>query len=116
MSDALATLQSELKQAQRQVDLLCTGFGVKLSPSWDEIINDVIENIKTHKKQISPPYVFFSRNFSLADTIPRTIFNQFREKFLTIVRECVLPAIKKYKDKNPDIDVNVFKPLLTVKI
>lgn len=131
MSKELDMLHEALKKAQRQVGILCHGFNVKIEPSWEDLVNTVLTSVKEWErtgklpcKTINTPCVYFassgwqihSSTQIAADTLPPILFKQFKEKFLVIVKDIVLPALKDYRKENPDLDVEVFKPLLLVKL
>jgi hypothetical protein len=49
-------------------------------------------------------------------TLPPIMFKQFKAKFIDIINEHVIPAIKIYKQKNPEFDTEIFRPLLTIQV
>ena len=130
MSKELDTLHESLKKAQRQVSILCHGFNVKVEPSWEDLVNTVVTSVgeweRTGKlpcKPASTPYVYFASGWQVhssvtvvAESLPPILFTQFKNKFMTIIREQVLPALKEYIKENPDLTVDIFKPLLLVKV
>jgi hypothetical protein len=132
MSKELDALHESLKKAQRQVGILCHGFSVKIEPSWDDVVNSVVTSVGEWErtghlpcKHIGYPMIFYSgvQVFSstgeqeiVAEPLPPILFKQFKEKFLVIIHDLVVPALKIYRKANPNLDVEVFKPLLMVKL
>jgi hypothetical protein len=125
MSKELDILSADLQKAQRQVEILCGGFNVRLAPSWGELVNGILADVRVWEKTgklprdlCTSPWVFYLKaiNAVTADTLPPILFSQFKTKFLAVVTDFVFPAIKKYRSGNSDLDVAVFKPLLEVKI
>jgi len=126
-STELNKLHEGLLRSKHQIDLLCKGFDVHLTPSYDAVINKVIKNIDIWEKtdKIAEiidkiPVIYF--NYSLAtaktnsDHLSSVLFKQFHDKFLHIVTTTVMPAIKAYVKENPTIKLKTFKPLLNVAI
>jgi len=117
----LDKLHEELKQAELKIGLLCKGFDVQLEPSYDKIINKVVKNVDHWEntdriaEEDRIPILLYHRITS-ATGLPPSLFNQFHDKFLDIVKTTVLPAIKAYMQKNPKIKIKTFKPLLNVAI
>jgi len=130
MSKELAALHESLKKAQRQVEIICHGFSVKIEPQWGDVVNSVVTSVteweRTGKlpcKHVEYPYVFYSSLFVqssvtqvTAEPLPPLLFKQFKEKFLVIIKELVVPALKAYRKVNSNLDVEVFKPLLMIKL
>lgn len=131
MSAELEALYEALKKARRQVDILCHGFSVKIEPSWDDVVEDLVARVDEWEntghlpcKHLGCPLVFYSgvQIFSsfaqevIAEPLPPILFKQFKEKFLVIIHEHVVPALKAYRKVNPKLNVEVFKPLLMVKV
>ena len=126
MSQELNVLHDALKKAQRQVDILCDGFNVRLNPNWRDNVNSIITivgewettGLLPHKK-IRTPCILYPYNIgasTVLGSLPTVLFNQFKEKFLAIIHATVLPALKAYHQKNPKLDMSVFKQLLTITI
>ena len=46
MNQPFVELKKELKKAQRQIDLLCGGFGVGMEPTWGSLLDKVLSEIK----------------------------------------------------------------------
>ena len=124
-------LHEGLLKAKHQIDLLCKGFDVQLTPSYDAVINKVIKNIdvweKTDKiaEQDIPPMLVYhpGKRVSIAaigdgngSRLTPVLFKQFHDKFLHIANTTVIPAIKAYVKDNPTIKLKTFKPLLNVAI
>lgn len=130
MSDGFKELKNGLHNAERLVDILCCGFSVALNPTWSDLVGEVIDSIdewettgKLPAKIPAPPFVVYRHLLVHSDVatasdsaLPPILFKQFKEKFLVIVHDNLLPVIKRYKQKNPTLDVNVFRPLLAVKL
>jgi hypothetical protein len=133
MSKELDKLEGCLKKAQRQIEILCHGFNVTLSPNWDTILGSILDDLDVWEKtgempkhtteEEMPPWVLYMQTIKrslgytvIADTLPMVLFNQFKNKFLVIIQEIVVPALREYKAQRAGIDMSVFKPLLTVKI
>jgi len=130
MADSLLEVTNAIRHAERLVNLLCSGFSVSLNPTWSHLANKVIKDVeawdetKALPKEIQhPPYVVY-RPFLIQsgavlaaeDALPSILFKQFKNKFMTIIHNTLLPAIKEYKKQNPTLDVNIFRPLLEVKL
>jgi len=120
-------LQKDLKKAQRQIELLCEGFGVGMEPTWAFLVNKVLVAIKdweeegeiTIPTQLTIPNVFYAVNAVTATNLPlpNILFHQFQVKFINIVKNIVIPALRAYKKENPNIDlVTLARPLLDVRI
>jgi hypothetical protein len=132
MSKELDALHESLKKAQRQVGILCHGFSVKIEPSWDAVVNSIVTSVGEWErtghlpgKHIGYPTLFYSGGRHIlssatqevvAESLPPILFKQFKEKFLVIIHDLVMPALKIYRKANPNLDVEVFKPLLMVKL
>lgn len=130
MADNLLEVTNAIRHAERLVDLLCSGFSVSLTPTWSQLAKKVIKDVevweetRTLPKEIQPPpYVVYrplliqsGAVLAAEEALPSILFKQFKTKFLTIVHDILLPAIKKYKKVNPELDVNIFRPLLEVKL
>lgn len=131
-STELDKLHEGLLKAKHQVDLLCKGFDVHLTPPYDTVINKVIKNIDTWEKtdkiaeQDIPPMLIVHPDKSVTyaadysndknNHLTSDLFKQFHDKFLHIVTTTILPVIKAYVKKNPTVKLKNFKPLLNVAI
>lgn len=119
-------LKKAFKDTARQVDLLCDGFNVRMEPQWSKLSAKILQEVKEWQKgkplrdalKIEPPFLFYPAYISKAvtATLPEKILKQFHDKFLDIIKTSLMPDLKKYKKENPDLDVNIFRPLLTVKL
>jgi hypothetical protein len=124
MSDAFDKLEAALNRANRQIGFLCHGFSVTLKPAWDLILKDLLKGVhswerygKIKKLDIDPPITFiFYPSVVTSATLPPIMFKQFKAKFIDIINEHVIPAIKIYKQKNPEFDTEIFRPLLTIQV
>lgn len=133
MSKELDKLEGCLKKAQRQIEILCHGFNVTLSPNWDTLLGSILNDLDVWEKtgempkhtteEEIPPWVLYMQTVKrtlghtvIADTLPMVLFKQFKNKFLVIIQDIVVPALREYKAQRAGIDMSVFKPLLTVKL
>lgn len=129
MSKELDAMHESLKKAQRQVNILCHGFNVQIDPSWEDLVNSIMTSVREWErtgklpcKKIGYPQVFYSswpiHSFMqvVAEALPPILFKQFKEKFLVIVHDFVIPSLKEYRKINPNLDMEIFKPLLMVKL
>jgi len=130
MSKELDAMHESLRKAQRQVDILCHGFNVRIEPVWGDVVNSIVLSIgeweRTGKlpcKKIGSPCVYYApwsihSSFTkvVAEELPPILFNQFKEKFLAIIKEFVLPALKEYRKAHSNMNMEIFKPLLIVKL
>jgi len=127
MTQPFIELKKELKRAQRQIDLLCGGFGVGMEPTWGSLLDKVLSEIKQwedegeiREEKLEPVTVYYigaAVTAAEGTPLPNILFQQFRSKFLTIIKTSVVPALRRYKQDNPEAPLSsLFKPLLEVSI
>jgi hypothetical protein len=125
MSNALNDLAQALARAARQVDILCHGFGVALEPSWKEAADDALAQAakweRTGRVPAKPALPVHFRMYwgekspVTSDTLPSALLGQFHDKFLALMKDHVVPAVRTYMMKSKGLDPALFKPLLSAK-
>jgi len=113
-------LKKKLEPAMRHVDLLCKGFSVEATPSYRSVLNTVCQNFekkKTWQQEIREILFAVQTNKSIAKASSvYPLVTQFKDKFIHIAKTEIIPEIKLFCKKNPDIEIEDFRPLFEIRI
>jgi len=113
-------LKKKLEPAMRHVDLLCKGFSVEVTPPYRSVLNKVcqnFENKKTWQQEIRELLFTIQTNKSVAKASSvYPLVKQFKDKFIQIAKTEIVPELKLFCKKNPDIEIEDFRPLFEIRI
>ena len=98
-----------------------------MEPTWGSLLDKVLSEIKQwedegeiREEKLEPVTVYYigaAVTAAEGTPLPNILFQQFRSKFLTIIKTSVVPALRRYKQDNPEAPLSsLFKPLLEVSI
>lgn len=113
-------LKLKLVPAVKHVELLCDGFSVNVAPPYKEVFNDVLKLIESKRiwdngiKRLI--FLIETKTKANVRASSENVVKQFKEKFISICKEEMIPELKKFCKLNPDVDIDDFRPLFNIKI
>lgn len=113
-------LRQSLLQAVKQIEILCVNFDYKPVEDLRRLASDVVKKAAESKKtSLLPRMKMFFENtpyLVVESQMYPSLKDQFKQKYVHIIKHDVLPAIKKYYDSHPNIDLSIFEPIINIKV
>jgi protein involved in ribonucleotide reduction len=110
-------LRQSLLEAIKKVEILCQDFGYKPATDLRHLVTEVVQKADESRSITKPvvhvtfdnPYVVWGQQYE-------AMHEQFKQKYVDIIKQYAIPAIKKYFDTHPRVDLTLFEPLINIKI
>jgi hypothetical protein len=112
-------LKQNLEPALKHIDLLCQGYCIQVIPEYRSILNKVCDQINTKKswrEDIDEILFLLKKDSRSIKAYHYDMAKQFKDKFLNIAKYEILPQLKLFCAKNPDIALEDFRPLFEIRI
>jgi hypothetical protein len=109
-------LRHALLEAMKQVEVLCVNFGFQPVEDLRRLVTNIVRKASDSKKVNTLPDSMFLNDMPYAIFAYAPLKEQFKQKYIQLIKSRVIPAIQKYYNVHPSIDLRIFEPVINIRV